>query len=53
MKKIIPNKLNIGDTIGVVAPSAPISKENILELEMAKEKLINDRIQSNICQKYI
>ena len=34
---IIPNKLNIGDTIGVVAPSNPIIDENIEELERAKK----------------
>ena len=32
----IPNKLNIGDTIGVVAPSAPITEKNIEEIEKAK-----------------
>ncbi len=34
---IIPNKLKIGDTIGVVAPSNPIIGENIEELEKAKK----------------
>ena len=34
---IIPNKLNIGDTIGVVAPSNPIIDENIEEIERAKK----------------
>ena len=33
---IKPNKLKIGDTIGVVAPSNPIIGENIEELEQAK-----------------
>ena len=33
---IIPNKLKIGDTIGVVAPSNPIIGENIEEIEKAK-----------------
>lgn len=33
---IKPNKLKIGDTIGVVAPSNPIIRENIEELEQAK-----------------
>ena len=34
---ILPNKLNIGDTIGVVAPSNPIINENIDEINKAKE----------------
>ncbi len=34
---IIPNKLKLGDTIGVVAPSDPIIGDNIEELEKAKE----------------
>ena len=34
---ILPNKLNIGDTIGVVAPSNPIINENIEEINKAKE----------------
>ena len=34
---IIPNKLKIGDTIGVVAPSNPIIEENIEEVKKAKE----------------
>lgn len=34
---IIPSKLKIGDTIGVVAPSNPIIGDNIEELERAKE----------------
>lgn len=34
---IIPNKLNLGDTIGVVAPSNPIIGENIEEIEKAKQ----------------
>lgn len=33
---ILPNKLTIGDTIGVVAPSNPIINENIEELNRAK-----------------
>ncbi len=37
MKKIIPNKLNLGDTIGVVAPSSPIIGENIEELNRARK----------------
>ena len=39
---IKPEKLNIGDTIGVVAPSNPIIDENIEELERAK-KIIEDK----------
>ena len=35
--KILPSKLNIGDTIGVVAPSNPIIGYNIEELNRAKE----------------
>ena len=34
---IIPNKLKMGDTIGVVAPSNPIIGDNIKELEKAKK----------------
>lgn len=34
---IKPDKLNIGDTIGVVAPSNPIINENIEEIQEAKE----------------
>ncbi len=34
---IKPNKLNIGDTIGVVAPSNPIIGDNIDELNKAKQ----------------
>lgn len=34
---IIPGKLRIGDTIGVVAPSNPIINENIEEINRAKE----------------
>ena len=36
---IIPNKLEIGDTIGVVAPSNPIIGENIDEIMLAKKKV--------------
>lgn len=38
---IIPKKLKKGDTIGVIAPSNPITGENIEELEKAK-KIIQD-----------
>ena len=34
---MLPTKLKIGDTIGVVAPSNPIVAHNIEELEKAKE----------------
>lgn len=34
---MLPYKLNIGDTIGVVAPSNPIIGDNIEELERAKQ----------------
>lgn len=33
----IPNRLNLGDTIGVVAPCNPIVGDNIEELERARE----------------
>ena len=36
-KKIIPSKLEKGDTIGVVAPSNPIVGENIEEVERARK----------------
>ena len=39
---IIPEKLKIGDTIGVVAPSNPIIGDNIEEVKMAKEILEKD-----------
>lgn len=38
---IIPEKLKIGDTIGVVAPSNPIINENIEEVKKAKEIIEN------------
>jgi len=38
---ILPNRLNIGDTIGVVAPSDPIINENIDEIKKAKEIIEN------------
>ena len=34
---ITPNKLKIGDTIGVVAPSNPIIDDNVQEIEEAKK----------------
>lgn len=36
LSKIMPPKLKIGDTIGVVAPSSPIIGDNIEELNKAK-----------------
>ena len=39
---IIPDKLKIGDTIGVVAPSNPIVGENIDEIMRAKEIVEKD-----------
>ena len=37
LPKLVPSKLKIGDTIGVVAPSNPIIGDNIDELNKAKE----------------
>ena len=37
LPKLLPSKLKIGATIGVVAPSSPIIGENIDELNKAKE----------------
>ena len=37
LPKLLPSKLKIGDTIGVVAPSNPIIGDNIDELNTAKE----------------
>lgn len=37
LPKLVPSKLKIGDTIGVVAPSSPIIGNNIEELNRAKE----------------
>ena len=42
MKKIIPAKLNKGDTIGVIAPSDPIVGEKIEEVKKAKEMVEKD-----------
>lgn len=42
MEIIIPNKLNIGDTIGVIAPSGPIVGEKVEEVKRAKEILEKD-----------
>ena len=39
---IIPNRLNLGDTIGVVAPSNPIIGDNVEEINMAK-KIVQKR----------
>lgn len=37
LPKLVPSKLKIGDTIGVVAPSSPIIGDNTDELNKAKE----------------
>lgn len=37
LPKLLPSKLKIGDTIGVVAPSSPIIGDNVEELNRAKE----------------
>lgn len=37
LPKLVPSKLKIGDTIGIVAPSSPIIGDNIDELNKAKE----------------
>jgi len=42
MEKIIPAKLNKGDTIGVIAPSDPIAGEKIEEVKKAKEIVEKD-----------
>ena len=42
IKMIIPRKLEIGDTIGVVAPSDPIIGKNIGEIMRAREILEKD-----------
>ena len=42
---IIPDKLKIGDTIGVVAPSNPIIGDNIEEIEIAR-KLVEDNAKT-------
>ena len=34
---LVPNKLKIGDTIGVIAPSNSIIGDNIEEMEKAKK----------------
>lgn len=38
---IIPEKLNIGDTIGVIAPSNPIIGDNVEELNKARQIIEN------------
>ena len=37
LTKLLPPKLKIGDTIGVVAPSSPIIGDNIDDLNRAKK----------------
>ena len=41
---LIPNKLKIGDTIGVCAPSGSITGEKVEELMKAKEIIEKKRI---------
>ena len=41
---IIPERLRLGDTIGVVAPSNPIIGDNIEELKKAREMVENDMV---------
>jgi len=42
MKKLIPNRLKVGDTVGVIAPSGPIIGRNIEEIEKAREIIEKD-----------
>ena len=51
LPKILPLKLKIGDTIGVVAPSSPIIGDNIEELNRAKE--IVEKSGFKIFKKFI
>lgn len=41
MKKLIPNRLKVGNTIGVIAPSDPIAEHNIEELAQARKIVEN------------
>ncbi len=45
-KMLIPDKLKLGDWIGVVAPSNPITGENIEELEEARRRIERKWISS-------
>ena len=45
---IIPEKLKIGDTIGVIAPSSPIIGDNVEELNQAKKIIENLGFKVNI-----
>ena len=47
---MLPNRLKLGDTIGVVAPSNPIVGDNIEELERAKEIVENCGFQVKFSQ---
>lgn len=49
---IIPEKLQRGDIIGVVAPSNPITGENIEEVKRAKEKLENDGFKVKFSENF-
>lgn len=42
MRKLIPNKVEKGDTIGIIAPSDPVIGDNIEEIEKAKRILEQD-----------
>ena len=45
LPKLVPSKLKIGDTIGVVVPSSPIIGDNIDELNKAKEIVERSRFK--------
>lgn len=45
LPKLVPSKLKIGDTIGVVAPSSPIIGDNTDELNKAKEIVERSRFK--------
>ena len=48
LPKILPSKLKIGDTIGVVAPSSPIIGENIDEFINDGYEFIDKKINDDI-----
>ena len=41
MKKIIPNRVEKGDTIGVIAPSSPITEKKKIDIENSKKLIEN------------
>jgi len=45
---VVPNRLQIGDTIGVVAPSDPMVEHNKIELEQARKIVEKARLSSKI-----